>query len=148
MKTCQFCAEPDLQDEAKVCKHCGKGVLDIKNEDAIKDAAIRRFTTWDYMTFLVLFALGIYRCLEGSLWFGFVMFGAAAIFREFRISKYKKQFVDEIIQRPIVEQAAGIPDGTHQATFRKESSYFENAYGQSIGSPPRDRTPNEITDKV
>ncbi|NJM26888.1 MAG: hypothetical protein HC859_16880 [Bacteroidia bacterium] len=26
MKTCPYCAEPDLQDNAKVCKHCGKSL--------------------------------------------------------------------------------------------------------------------------
>lgn len=24
MKTCPHCAESDLQDDAKICKHCGK----------------------------------------------------------------------------------------------------------------------------
>jgi uncharacterized membrane protein YvbJ len=35
MKTCPFCAEPDLQDEAKVCKHCGKDIVEI-NESFYK----------------------------------------------------------------------------------------------------------------
>jgi uncharacterized protein (DUF983 family) len=26
MKTCPHCAETDLQDDAKICKHCGKKV--------------------------------------------------------------------------------------------------------------------------
>ena len=30
MKTCPFCAEQDLQDEAKVCKHCGKDVAEAE----------------------------------------------------------------------------------------------------------------------
>lgn len=26
MKTCPHCAETDLQDDAKICKHCGKKI--------------------------------------------------------------------------------------------------------------------------
>ena len=30
MKTCPFCAETDLQDNAKVCKHCGKDISEAE----------------------------------------------------------------------------------------------------------------------
>lgn len=31
MKTCPHCAEPDLQDEAKICKHCGRSTAVLKS---------------------------------------------------------------------------------------------------------------------
>jgi hypothetical protein len=30
MKTCPFCAETDLQDNANVCKHCGKDIAEAE----------------------------------------------------------------------------------------------------------------------
>ena len=30
MKTCPLCAETDLQDNAKVCKHCGKDISEAE----------------------------------------------------------------------------------------------------------------------
>lgn len=32
MKKCPYCAETDLQDDAKVCKHCGKDL--VKSSDS------------------------------------------------------------------------------------------------------------------
>lgn len=33
MKKCPYCAETDLQDGAKVCKHCGKELKDAWHKD-------------------------------------------------------------------------------------------------------------------
>jgi hypothetical protein len=30
VKACPFCAEPDLQDNALVCKHCGKDIREAE----------------------------------------------------------------------------------------------------------------------
>ncbi len=30
MKQCPFCAEQDLQDSAKICKHCGKNIVEAE----------------------------------------------------------------------------------------------------------------------
>lgn len=42
MKTCPHCAETDLQDEAKVCKHCGKNIKGESGctEDIFKGGAV------------------------------------------------------------------------------------------------------------
>lgn len=34
MKTCPYCAETDLQNDAKVCKHCGKDIQPFYNKAA------------------------------------------------------------------------------------------------------------------
>ena len=30
MKTCPFCCEIDLQDAARVCKHCGRNIVEAE----------------------------------------------------------------------------------------------------------------------
>lgn len=52
MKTCPYCGENDLQDNAKVCKHCGNQIKKSKSGFLIY-----------FMSFLVLI------CLIGGFFF-------------------------------------------------------------------------------
>lgn len=51
MKTCPHCAESDLQDDAKICKHCGKKLK--KGWGCAKD----------------IFMLGVVICVIGGFFF-------------------------------------------------------------------------------
>ena len=51
MKTCPHCAETDLQDDAKICKHCGKK---IKGGSGC--------LSW-------IFSFGVFVCVVGGFFF-------------------------------------------------------------------------------
>ncbi len=97
MKTCQFCAESDLQDEAKICKHCGKSVVDINNNVNLKSAAATRMTTADKFFTYIPFAVGCINFAFGRFEWGGFFFLIAFINHFLRIHLYKKKIIEESI---------------------------------------------------
>ena len=57
MKTCPHCAETDLQDAAKVCKHCGNDVSAVTPTLAVAKRAKPAARNWPYVAVLVGLAL-------------------------------------------------------------------------------------------
>jgi hypothetical protein len=64
MKTCPHCAESDLQDDAKICKHCGKklkgaGCLADIFKFGIVICAIGGFLYWPLWILGIVLAVAI-----------------------------------------------------------------------------------------
>lgn len=97
MKTCKYCAETDLQDEAKVCKHCGKTVVDSNDEAASKVSA-DRLTGYNQFFIYVPIVYGTFKILSGDFGFGifFILVGIAN--RYYFLNEHKKKIVAKSAQ--------------------------------------------------
>lgn len=97
MKTCPFCAETDLQDKAKVCKHCGKDI--VKDNVALGIAARNRYSTFtfDVVFFWLCIVWGFYQLFfTDSLGKGIILVGIALIGRAIRLHNHKKEIIQEM----------------------------------------------------
>lgn len=101
MKTCQFCAEPDLQDEAKVCKHCGKSVVNFNDEAALKMHSADRLTSYDRLFIYLPMAYGAYKVISGDIWSGLLFIIVGGVNRYIILEKHKKKIISESTLVPV-----------------------------------------------